>query len=298
MKQAVLLLAHGAPERLEDLDAYLDLVRGGRRAPAELRADLRRRYEAIGGGSPLAARTREQAEALEQRLAAMGWPVRVYFGMRNWRPFIREVMGRIRSDGVRRLVTICLAPQYSQASIGLYYRRVQEAKDELGMDVDIVSTESFYDHPLLVEAYAEKLAPLASGRRVLFTAHSLPRRILEAGDPYDREARRTAELVARRVGVDEWDFAYQSQGATGEAWLGPTVESVLDGYAAGGVRRVVVAPIGFVADHLEILYDVDIHFRHYARERGIELCRTESLNASPTFIAALAEVACARLAAL
>ena len=295
MKQAVLLLAHGAPERLEDLPAYLDLVRGGRPAPPELREELRRRYEAIGGSSPLTARTREQAQALQEKLAELGHAVRVYFGMRNWRPFIHDVMAEMKADGVERIVAICLAPQYSRASIGLYYRRVQEAKTSLGMQAEIVWTKSFHDHPLLIEAYAEKLAPLLPGRRVLFTAHSLPVRILEAGDPYDREARTTAALVARRLGLEEWDFAYQSQGATEEAWLGPTVESVLDEYAARGVREVVLAPIGFVSDHLEILYDVDIYFRDYARERGVNLCRTDSLNASPTFIAALAEIARARL---
>jgi ferrochelatase len=297
VKQAVLLLAHGAPERLEDLPAYLDLVRGGRPAPPELREELRRRYEAIGGSSPLTARTREQAQALQEKLAELGCPVPVYFGMRNWRPFIADAMARMRADGVERIVAICLAPQYSRASIGLYFRRVQEAKTGLGMQAEIVWTKSFHDHPLLIKAYAEKLAPLAAGRRVLFTAHSLPVRILEAGDPYDREARKTAELVARRLGLAEWDFAYQSQGATEEAWLGPTVESVLDEYAARGVREVALAPIGFVSDHLEILYDVDIYFRQYARERGIHLCRTESLNASPTFISALAEIARARLLA-
>jgi ferrochelatase len=295
VKQAVLLLAHGAPERLEDLPAYLDLVRGGRPAPPELREELRRRYEAIGGSSPLTARTREQAQALQEKLAGLGHPVPVFFGMRNWRPFIQDTMAGMKADGVQRIVAICLAPQYSRASIGLYYRRVQEAKTGLGMQAEIVWTKSFHDHPLLIEAYAEKLAPLAPGRRVLFTAHSLPVRILEAGDPYDREARTTAELVARRLGLAEWDFAYQSQGATEEPWLGPTVESVLEAYPARGVREVVLAPIGFVSDHLEILYDVDIHFRQYARERGLNLCRTESLNASPSFISALAEIARARL---
>lgn len=298
MRQAVLLLAHGAPERIDDLDAYLDLVRGGRPAPPELRAELRRRYEAIGGASPLTARTREQALALEHRLAQCGCPVRVYFAMRNWRPFIREVMAEIRADGVERLVAVCLAPQYSRASIGLYFRRLQQARTDLGMNVQIVWTKSFHDHPLLIEAYAEKLAPLAAGRRVLFTAHSLPQRILEAGDPYDREARATAQAVARRLGLAQWDFAYQSQGAADEPWLAPTVESVLERYADEGVREVVLAPIGFVADHLEILYDVDIHFVRYARERGIALRRTESLNASPTFIAALAEIALAGLEAV
>lgn len=295
MRQAVLLLAHGAPERIEDLDAYLDLIRGGRPTPPLLRQEIRRRYAAIGGSSPLTARTREQAEALARKLASDGLPVPVYFAMRNWRPFIQQAMAEIKAAGHERVVAICLAPQYSRASVGLYFRRVQQAKADLGAPCEIVWTKSFHDHPLLIEAFAEKLLPLAGRRRVLFTAHSLPVRILEAGDPYDREARATASAVAARLRLAEWDFAYQSQGASDEEWLGPTVESVLDRYAAEGVRDAVLAPIGFVSDHLEILYDVDIQFREYAHARGIALCRSESLNASPTFIAALADVAAARL---
>jgi len=297
VKQAVLLLAYGAPERPEDLDAYLDLVRGGRPVPSGLREQMRQRYAAIGGRSPLTAWTRRQAEALEQRLAALGRPVAVYFAMRNWRPFIQEVVARIKADHIERLVAVCLTPQYSRASIGLYYRRVEQSKADMGLAAEIVWTKSFHDHPLLIEAFAEKLAPLAAGRRVLFTAHSLPQRILEAGDPYDREARATAAAVARRLALSGWDFAYQSQGADQEAWLGPTVESVLDRYASQGIREVVLAPIGFLADNLEILYDVDVHFRDYARQRGLELVRPESLNDSPNLIAALAEIAMAKLAA-
>jgi len=290
VKQAVLLLAHGAPERLEDLDAYLDLVRGGRPTPPELRREIRRRYEAIGGASPLTARTREQAQALQRRLAEEGRPAPVHFAMRNWRPFIAETMARLKAEGVERIVALCLAPQYSRASVGLYYRRVQQARTDLGLRAEIVWTKSFHDHPLLIEAFAEKLAPLAAGRPVLFTAHSLPERILEAGDPYDREARATARLVGERLGLERWDFAYQSQGAVAEKWLGPTVEEVIDGYAGRGSREFVLAPIGFVADHLEILYDVDIHLREYAAGRGLRLWRSPSLNDSPLFIAALAQV--------
>ena len=144
--------------------------------------------------------------------------------------------------------------------------------------------------PLLIEAFAERLRPLAPGRRVLFTAHSLPEKALADGDPYDRESRATAAAVAARLALPDWDFAYQSQGMTGDRWLGPTVESCLDRYAAEGIRDVVVHPIGFVCDHIEVLYDIDILFRQYAAERGISLSRPESLNDSPAFIAALAEV--------
>jgi ferrochelatase len=201
----------------------------------------------------------------------------------------------MKADGVERIVALCLAPQYSKASVGFYFRRVQEAKTEAGLAAEIVWTKTFHAHPLLVEAFAERLAPLLPAPRVLFTAHSLPERALEGGDPYDSEARATADAVARRAGLDTWEFAYQSQGFTEDKWLGPTVESRIDEYAAAGVREMVLAPIGFVCDHVEILYDVDVAFRNYARERAIALRRPESLNDSPTFVRALAAVARDRL---
>ena len=290
MKQAVLLLAHGSPERLEDIDSYLLLVRGGRPLPPPAAQEIKRRYAAIGGGSPLLERTRRQAQALEKRLAQMGAPLPVYFGMRNWHPFIKDTMAAIQADQIERVVALCLAPQYSKRSVGFYFRRVQEAKTELALAAEIVWTRSFHDHPKLTAAFAEKLAPLLPADRVLFTAHSLPEKILEEGDLYDQEARGTAAAVAARLGLAEWDFAYQSQGMTEEKWLGPTVESRIDAYAREGVRRLALAPIGFVSDHVEIIWDDDIHFAGYARQRGIELVRPESLNDSPTFIDALAEV--------
>ncbi len=288
LKQAVLLLAHGAPERLEDIPEYLAHVRGGLPTPETTVEEVRRRYVEIGGSSPLLARTREQASALE---TALGMPV--YFGMRNWHPFIEETLARMRDDGIGRVVAICLVPQQSKASVGAYFRKVQAASQEL----DIAWAGSFHDSPLLLEAFRQRLAPLLPAERLLFTAHSLPERALEPADPYDSETKATAAGVAALANLATWDFAYQSQGFTEDTWLGPTVESQLDCYAAEGVREVVVAPIGFVCDHVEILYDVDILFRNYARERGITLRRPESLNASPAFIAALAEVAKQRLCA-
>jgi len=291
VKRAVLLLAHGAPERVEDIPAYLANIRGGSPMPLPVVREVERRYRAIGGGSPLLARTRQQAVALEQRLKG----IPVYFAMRNWRPLIPEVMERIQADGVERVVAICLAPQYSKFSVGLYFRRVQEAKVALGMGTEILWAKSFHDHPALIDAFTQKLRQAGTGDRILFTAHSLPEKVLERSDPYDREARTTARLVAEAAGVANWDFAYQSQGMTGDRWLGPTVESKLDEYATEGVRRVILAPIGFVADHVEVLYDVDIFFRNYAQERGIELVRPESLNDSPGLIEALADTAMQRL---
>ncbi len=287
MKQAVLLLAHGAPERVEDVESYLSFVRGARPGNPQVLEEVRHRYAAIGGSSPLLCWTCAQAEALERLLR-----IPVFFGMRNWKPFIRETMQQVRDSGAGQVAAVCLAPQFSELSVGLYIKRTEEAKCELGMTAEFSWARTYHDEPLLIEAFAEKLRPLVSpARRLLLTAHSLPEKALANGDPYDRETRATAAAVARSVGAAEYDFAYQSQGMTGDKWLGPTVESFLDRYAESGVREVVLDPIGFVCDHVEILYDIDIQFREYAARRGITLVRPESLNDSPTFTAALAEVA-------
>jgi len=286
MKQGVLLVAHGAPERVEDVEEYLGYVRGGRPGSPEVLAEVRSRYIAIGGGSPLLRWTRLQAEALERLL---GLPV--FFGMRNWHPFLRETMNQVRVAGIDRLAAVCLAPQFSELSVGLYVRRTREAAAECDVTAKILWATSYHTEPLLIEAYAERLRPLLPAERMLFTAHSLPEQALATDDPYDAECRATAAAVATRAGIAQWDFAYQSQGLTGGQWLGPTVESSLDRYAAAGIREVVLCPVGFVADHVEVLFDIDILFRGYAAERGIALRRPESLNDSATFTAALAEVA-------
>jgi len=282
VKSGVLLLAHGAPERLEDVAEYLSYVRNGQPVAPRILAEIKSRYAAIGGRSPLLHWTRVQAEALE---VLLGIPV--FFGMRNWHPFIRETMEQVRAAGIERLAAICLAPQYSEMSVGLYRRHTEAVST-----VPAVWARGFHDEPLLIEAFAERLRGcIEGGSRVLFTAHSLPEKALPPGDPYDAESRAIAAAVAARVGISAWDFAYQSQGMSGDGWLGPTVESCLDRYAASGIRRVVLQPVGFVCDHVEILYDVDVMFRGDAGRRGMELVRPESLNGSATFTRALAEVA-------
>jgi ferrochelatase len=281
-----LLLAHGAPERVEDVAEYLNFVRGGRPVSPKVVEEISHRYAAIGGSSPLRHWTQVQAKALEKRLG-----IPVFYGMRNWRPFIRETMDRVRDSGAERVAAICLAPQYSEMSVGFYFRRAQEAKVDAGAAVEIVWSKSYHDSPLLIEAFAEKLRPLAAGRAVLFTAHSLPEKALAESDPYERECRATAARTAALAGVTDWDFAFQSQGMTEDRWLGPTVESALDRYAERGIREVVVDPIGFVCDHVEVLFDVDVLFKGYAAERGITLYRAESLNDSAKFTEALAAVA-------
>ncbi len=278
MIDAVLLLAHGAPERVEDVEQYLSYVRNGRPGNPKVLEEVTHRYGAIGGSSPLLRWTRAQAEALREQLG-----IPVFFAMRNWTPFIKDVVPGIQA---RRVAAICLAPQFSELSIGLYIKRTEEAAPAL----PISWARSYHDEPLLIEAFAERLRPLLPAK-VLFTAHSLPEKALANGDPYERECRATAAAVAARLGLDSYDFAFQSQGMTADAWLGPTVESFLDRYAAEGVRDVVIDPIGFVCDHVEVLYDIDIQFRDYAAARGVAVRRPESLNDSPTFTAALAGIA-------
>jgi len=278
VSQAVLLLAHGAPTRLEDVEAYLDNVRGGRPRNQAIIDEVTHRYKDIGGASPLLCWTAEQAQALEKMFG-----IPVHYAMRNWHPFIRDVVPQIRAE---KFAAICLAPQFSELSVGLYMKRTIEAAPSLNLSW----AKSYHDEPLLLDAFAERLRPLLPGK-VIFTAHSLPEKALANGDPYERECRATAAAVAERVGLESYDFAFQSQGMTGDKWLGPTVEATLDRYAADGVRDVIIHCIGFVCDHVEILWDIDIGFKQYAAGRGITIRRPESLNGSPTFSAALAEVA-------
>ncbi|MEE9235269.1 MAG: ferrochelatase [Candidatus Acidoferrales bacterium] len=292
-KWGVLLLAHGAPERLDDLPQFLLNVRNGRALPPPVVEEMRRRYAAIGGGSPLLRLTRRQAEALAARL---GRPV--YVGMRNWHPLIAETVATIKKDNLERLVAVCLAPQHSRTSVGKYRARLEEALAQEGAALRLDFVESWHDQPQLIQGFAEKLRATLNQARdaagaeppAILTAHSVPEKTIATGDPYDAQVRRTASRVAEEAGCREWHLAYQSQGMTPEPWLGPTVESVLDRLAEAGHRHVVVAPIGFVADHLEVLYDVDIAFRDTARTKGVTLWRTESLNDSPLLIEALAAI--------
>ncbi len=294
----VLLLAHGGPDSLDDVEPFLRNIRGGRGFSPKLLDEITDRYRQIGGRSPLLEISRLQALALERELNGGTSRFRVYLGMRNWRPFIRQAMKEIQRDGVSQLLAVCLAPQNSRMSVGLYFERVQEDAKELGLAIPVSFVESYHNEPLLIEAFAEKLRDaLASFSRendeavsVLFTAHSLPEKVLTNGDPYDGEVRETAAAVAFGYGLVNWRFAYQSQGMTTEPWMGPTVESVIEELSRDGCRKMVLAPIGFVADHIEILWDIDIHFRRYAAERGIELRRTQSLNDDPGLIRALAAV--------
>ena len=310
-KQAVLLLAHGTPETVEQIPEYLRNVVSGRPLPQAVVEEIQHRYAQIGH-SPLTEITFAQARLVEAELAAAGQPARVYVGMRNWRPYIPEVVRQMRADGIEEVAVICMAPQNSRTSVGLYRRAVEAEAGDLRIDF----TPGWAQHPLLADAFAERLRPaLAKLTKevggpvpVLFTAHSVPTRTVEApaadaetgkrlwpgqgADPYAEEARRTADLVAARVPeIPRWWFAFQSQGASGGPWLGPSVEETLDRVAAEGVKALILQPIGFLCDHVEILFDIDILFREYAIKLGVQLERPESLNASVTLAKAVADLA-------
>ncbi len=318
-KKAVLLLAHGTPDVLGEMAEYLSKVTGGRTLPQAIVEELQHRYAQIGlretpgvEAPPLTKWTMTQGHLLEQALNGE----KVYVGMRNWHPYIADVVAQMRTDGVTRIKAVCLAPQNSRTSVGLYRRAVLSAA--AGIEVEFVA--GWAESPLLAQAFAEKLWPVwaeacaVSGRRVpvVFTAHSVPCRtimtgeasiagarpgtpIQESPDPYPVEAKRTAQLVAERMaavgfGDEDWFFAFQSQGVSGGPWIGPTVEETLKAIRAEGHLGVVIQPVGFLCDHVEILYDIDIAFREIAEDLGLQLWRAESLNDSPVLVKALAEI--------
>jgi ferrochelatase len=280
-------MAHGTPETLDEMPEYLTHVRGGRPPSPALIEEMRHNYAAIGGRSPLTEITQAQAEALQARL---GSAFAVSAGMRNWRPFIADVLPPLVARGVRTVIGIPLAPQFSTLSVQKYIDATVRA---LPPDVTFHCVRSYHAHPALVDAFAERIrdARPARDERVVFTAHSLPARVVDSGDPYARQVEETAAAVARAAGLSEYDRAYQSAGRTPEPWLGPDLSEYIRARAAEGIRTFLVVPIGFVCDHTEILFDIDVQAAHAARDCGATLRRTASLNTSPRFIDALADLA-------
>jgi ferrochelatase len=333
-QSAILLLAHGTPNRLSEMSEYLQHVTGGRPMPPQVIAELQHRYGEIGlkeeplpDGPPLTRWTLRQAELLEDEVSTT-----VYVGMRNWHPFIADTVAQMKADGVGHARVLCLAPQNSRTSTGLY-RRALDAAVAGSFTYDFIA--GWADEPLLAQAFAERLQPVLTEARatfanapVLFTAHSVPCRTImssgspdvssrpeaaggsgetrssvpadgiqdyggaAAGDPYPVECKQTAQAVATLVGLSDsgWYFAFQSQGVAGAPWIGPTVEDTLKALAKEGHKAVVIQPIGFLCDHVEILYDIDVNFREVAKRLGMKLYRAESLNDSPTLVRALAHV--------
>jgi ferrochelatase len=296
MKTGVLMMAYGTPTTPDDVDAYYTRIRHGRAPTPELLADLVRRYDAIGGTSPLAARTADQVEALAVALDALA-PGRfdVRFGAKYEPPLIETTAESFRRDGVTRVIGVALAPHSSSMSTVQYMDRAREA---LGDDVAFVAVGAWWEAPGFLELIArrvlEALATIPSERRptteVIFSAHSLPERILTAGDTYPDQLRESAARCARLAGLARWDIAWQSAGRTADPWIGPDILEVLRTKWRQGVTDVVSCPIGFVADHLEVLFDIDVEAMGVAHEIGLHLVRTTSLNADPAFVAVLADV--------
>jgi len=286
----VLLMAHGTPSSMDEMPAYLTLVRGGRPPSDELVAEMRHNYQAIGGRSPLTEITEAQAEALRERL---GPAIPVAVGMRNWSPFIKHAVASLAAAGVTHVIGIPMTPQFSTLSVQKY---MDAATSVLPSGIRFEAVQSFHAHPLLLEAFAERVraARPQSGELVVFTAHSLPKRAIDGGDPYADEVAATARGVAERAGVADYAQAYQSAGRTPEPWIGPDLGRVIDERSAT-VRRFLVVPIGFVCDHTEILFDIDVQAAQTAREFATSLRRTESLNTSPLFIDLLEEIVRSRL---
>jgi ferrochelatase len=273
-------MAYGSPAAEAGIASYYTHIRGGRPPSREALEELTGRYRAIGGGSPLTDITRAQAEALAHR---MGLPA--FAGMKHAPPFIADGAAEARRTGIERLVGLPLAPHYAKMSVGGYERSLREA-----WEGELVFIPGFHDHPAFIAAVQGLLGEaMAAGRpdRLFFTAHSLPARIIDEGDPYRDQLLESCRLATAGMELPEWEFAFQSASHTGEPWIGP---DLLEAVERSGARNVLVCPIGFVADHLEILYDLDVEAQAFAREKGIRIRRTASFNARPEFIDALAEV--------
>ena len=280
-------MAYGSPERLEDVPAYYADIRGGRPVRPELLDDLVARYRALGieTESPLNAITEATRRELERQLG-----IPVYTGMKHWHPRISEAAEAAVGDGADTIVGLVLAPHYSRLSIGQYREQLEAA---LGGRANLVFVDSWHDDPGLIELLADRVR--GTGRHVVFTAHSLPARALDEGDPYEEELLATSQAVAERAGVAEWSFSYQSESQTGEPWLGPDILDHLEALEADGVRRMLLCPVGFVADHLEIRWDLDTEAAQKAQELGLDLTRIEMPNANPRFVAVLAGIVRAAL---
>jgi ferrochelatase len=281
-RAAVVLMAYGSPETLADVPAYYADVRGGRPVAPEHVADLVERYRRLGieERNPLNEITERTRAALARELA-----LPVFTGMRHWRPRIAEAVERALARGARTLVGLVLAPHYSAMSIGAYLSRLHEAA---AGRVDLLSVARWGAEPGFVSFHADRLRGTAE--HVVFTAHSLPERILAEGDPYQDDLLASASLIAEQAALERWSFAYQSASPTGEPWLGPDILDHLDELHARGVRDVLVCPFGFVSDHLEVRWDIDTEARERAEELGLRLERTPMPNDDPAFVAVLARL--------
>jgi len=290
-------MAYGSPNSLDEVGDYLAQVRGGRVSSPEEIEHLKQRYQRVGGQTPLLQNTKSQTNALEKKLIADGIPARVLFGMKHWHPFVEDVVEKISVDNPPILVGLALAPHYSKLSIGGYEDSVRRGFARKHSNVPFVMVKSWHTEPSLITALSTRVGNGVSEMRgsertmVVFTAHSLPIGAVSDNDPYQAQLLETSQLVAKEAGVTEWDFAFQSASGSSGTWLGPSLKEKISEFSNKGIKRILVCPVGFVSDHLEILYDLDVEARGYANSHGMQLARTLSLNDDPRFIEALAAVA-------
>lgn len=295
MPHAYFLMAYGSPDTPDEVEPYFTHIRHGRTPSPEAVANLQERYAAVGGRTPLSKLTGEVAARLRSRLQSEGVHDPVYVGMKHWHPFIGDVVRQMSADGITEATALVLAPHYSRMSIGQYRDYADKANAALERPVRITFVESWHRQPefiammaSLVQRGLEQFPPdEREGVTVVFTAHSLPERIRQWGDPYEAELLDSARVVAERVGLRDWRWAWQSAGSTVDPWLGPDILDYLDTLAAEGVRRVLQVPIGFVSEHLEVLFDIDIEAKGKAASLGMRLERTELPNAREEFITAV-----------
>ena len=295
----ILVLAYGTPEKLDDVEPYYTHIRGGRPPSPESLENLRERYRLVGGRTPLLDLSKGVADGLQALLDGdEPGRYRVYLGMKHWHPFIGEVVPRIAADGVREVIGVVLAPHYSRYSLEGYRKYINQALEKVAQPFQLHFVESWHDHPLfrklIAGRIAEALAQFPADARdqvlVLFSAHSLPEKILAAGDPYPQQLKESAGGIAELLGLKDWRFCYQSAGMTGEPWLGPDILDYLDELHSEGVRYVLSVPFGFVAEHLEVLWDIDTEAQQKAGELGMTLRRIRMPNADPEFVEVIKRV--------
>ena len=288
----VLVMAYGGPNNLDEVEPYLLDVRGYRPTSQEIIHEVRERYREIGGRSPILEQTQAQADALESVLNENGGQFRAYVGMRHWHPFIKDVLADMQAEGVDKAVGVVMAPHYSRMSIGAYYQRLEEANSPITFSrIENWHLETGYINALagrVCDALKRFPEEIRADVPVIFTAHSLPEKILEWNDPYPAQLRETVSAVMEKLGSQPHEFAYQSAAISTIPWLGPDAGEVIKRLASEGKPHILLCPIGFVCEHVEILYDIDIVYQNLAKSLGIQLERIEMLNTAPEMIDGLA----------
>jgi ferrochelatase len=289
-------MAYGSPNSLDEVGDYLSQVRGGRGSSPDEIEHLKQRYRRVGGRTPLLEITASQADALEKKLLRDGMPARISFGMKHWHPFVEDVVEKISADNPPILVGVALAPHYSKLSIGGYEDSVRRGLARKNSNVQFVMVKSWHTQSSLIKALSARVSNglnemTESGPTiVVFTAHSLPLRAVSTDDPYRAQLLETSQLVANDANVTDWDFVFQSASGPHGTWLGPSLKEKISELSMSKIKQILVCPVGFVSDHLEILYDLDVEAREYANSLGIALARVSSLNDDAMFIEALAAV--------